>query len=762
MHFISVIFNEDITESKHSIIDSVINSANVGLLESEFEYELFETANNQRGIEIPLNKNLNEQEQELFAYRLAKRLFAKGYNNFDIDISLTEDETIARTLRRGMRGDDVKRIQREIGMPAADQDGIFGPKTERAVRAFQQKAGIQVDGIVGQQTQSAILKTRMPNSNIAIQQPGAAYIDAPYPQQDNPADKRIPDDEFDDVRLPPGTGGLPRRGNLPRYGTGPGDIEDPQKSKELPSGVGGDQALPKTGPSAGTSMFATDVEDKTAEGVWRVADNGDGTFSLVGPDGVVDRSKGSGGRFSAQKRSEMEDYAAQLNREQGLPNDNAPVEKPAIDTNLQPKSVDDVVAFDKELDQYKGLGKGELQQVIRDFVEDDNPIYAKMVLDKYNRLAQVPEGEALDIWRYAYRRGQEIGLTSMPVPPGLDDLESGSDNPPEIDTSDLPQPEIGGGQELGTPDGENYSELPVSQTDTTQANTNRTAPSFTAPTIDGPVSSIDDVNDRTQRQMIAQRQWEQKYGNVRDVSAGLPAEFTTQYLNPALEDLTRDAAEALAKELNGAPVPVAVLTMERMRQMLGVENGAEILDMAREVEQEEPDQASALSTLANIYNKLEDTAMPKEESVSPRPKGAFMFRERNEWDSLYGRTHNRDGSKKQLSVLSENKNLSEVTYDCDDKFFEDYGVMWFNTDYIDEAEYQGRKVPLGKPMKGDVKKFKVYVKNPKGNVVKVNFGQKGVKIKKSNPARRRSFRARHNCDNPGPRHKARYWSCRKW
>jgi hypothetical protein len=79
-----------------------------------------------------------------------------------------------------------------------------------------------------------------------------------------------------------------------------------------------------------------------------------------------------------------------------------------------------------------------------------------------------------------------------------------------------------------------------------------------------------------------------------------------------------------------------------------------------------------------------------------------------------------------------------------------------------EAEYQGREVKLGKPMAGDVKKFKVYVKNPAGNVVKVNFGQKGVKIKKNNPDRRRSFRARHNCDNPGPRHKARYWSCRKW
>lgn len=79
-----------------------------------------------------------------------------------------------------------------------------------------------------------------------------------------------------------------------------------------------------------------------------------------------------------------------------------------------------------------------------------------------------------------------------------------------------------------------------------------------------------------------------------------------------------------------------------------------------------------------------------------------------------------------------------------------------------EAEYQGRKVKLGKPMQGDVKKFKVYVKNDKGNVVKVNFGDPNMRIKKSNPERRKSFRARHNCDSPGPRWKARYWSCRKW
>lgn len=82
---------------------------------------------------------------------------------------------------------------------------------------------------------------------------------------------------------------------------------------------------------------------------------------------------------------------------------------------------------------------------------------------------------------------------------------------------------------------------------------------------------------------------------------------------------------------------------------------------------------------------------------------------------------------------------------------------------LEEAKYQGRSVPLNKPMKGDVKKFKVYVKDPStGNVKKVNFGDPNMKIKKYIPARRKSFRARHNCDNPGPKTKARYWSCRKW
>ena len=127
------------------------------------------------------------------------------------------------------------------------------------------------------------------------------------------------------------------------------------------------------------------------------------------------------------------------------------------------------------------------------------------------------------------------------------------------------------------------------------------------------------------------------------------------------------------------------------------------------------------------------------------------------------------GMKKKGGKMVPNcvKETTEIFYEEDGKGY-GYTFEYINDGKLDEAEYQGRKVKLGKVMQGDTKKFKVYVKNPKGNVVKVNFGQGGgakggtMRIRKSNPKARKSFRARHNCDNPGPRHKARYWSCRKW
>ena len=116
-----------------------------------------------------------------------------------------------------------------------------------------------------------------------------------------------------------------------------------------------------------------------------------------------------------------------------------------------------------------------------------------------------------------------------------------------------------------------------------------------------------------------------------------------------------------------------------------------------------------------------------------------------------------------------NKVLMEQFVETYDFIYEDiYGSVEV-VNLLQEAEYQGRKVQLGKIMQGDIKKFKVYVKNDKGKVVKVNFGFGGksakgkrMTIKKNNPERRRSFRARHNCDNPGPRWKPRYWACRTW
>ena len=99
--------------------------------------------------------------------------------------------------------------------------------------------------------------------------------------------------------------------------------------------------------------------------------------------------------------------------------------------------------------------------------------------------------------------------------------------------------------------------------------------------------------------------------------------------------------------------------------------------------------------------------------------------------------------------------LAEYITECWDKSMEE----------LEEAEYHGRKVTLGKPFltPDGPKKRSVYVKNAKGNVVKVNFGQKGVAIKKRFPNHRKSYRARHHCDTkPGPKWKANYWSCKAW
>jgi hypothetical protein len=157
-----------------------------------------------------------------------------------------------------------------------------------------------------------------------------------------------------------------------------------------------------------------------------------------------------------------------------------------------------------------------------------------------------------------------------------------------------------------------------------------------------------------------------------------------------------------------------------------------------------------------LHSKVRDALQQANESVNENNMGDKL------WEACW-KGYEKKGMKKMFGKMYPNC-VKKESYDI----FSEDGGWGYTMDGLVEAEYQGRKVKLGKPMQGDVKKFKVYVKNPKGNVVKVNFGQGGdakggtMKIRKSNPKARKSFRARHNCDSPGPRHKARYWSCRKW
>jgi hypothetical protein len=137
---------------------------------------------------------------------------------------------------------------------------------------------------------------------------------------------------------------------------------------------------------------------------------------------------------------------------------------------------------------------------------------------------------------------------------------------------------------------------------------------------------------------------------------------------------------------------------------------------------------------------------------------------------------NENMQKRTIIQISESQfeRLFEFNEETPVLIYEDHDGSVQNTNFefnglLNEAEYQGKKVQLGKIMQGDIKKFKVYVKNDKGKVVKVNFGFGGksakgkrMVIKKNNPERRKSFRARMNCDNPGPRWKPRYWACKSW
>ena len=167
------------------------------------------------------------------------------------------------------------------------------------------------------------------------------------------------------------------------------------------------------------------------------------------------------------------------------------------------------------------------------------------------------------------------------------------------------------------------------------------------------------------------------------------------------------------------------------------------------------------STGYELYHKDFTTAMQHAYDFAKKKFGITVDPDEIDSKVAMGPRKPSKGKTNSYRLKGDKGTIQVQVYGMDDGKYE---LNMYKEDVeLDEAEYQGRKVKLGKPMRGDVAKYKVYVKDPKtGNVKKVNFGDKKMEIKRDNPKRRKNFRARHNCANPGPRTKARYWSCRMW
>ena len=236
--------------------------------------------------------------------------------------------------------------------------------------------------------------------------------------------------------------------------------------------------------------------------------------------------------------------------------------------------------------------------------------------------------------------------------------------------------------------------------------------------------------------------------------------FPYQYKEGVQEDKELDSNEAMVSKM--------------LAKALGDENRWSEMtphELYAELESEKPEVADVIKLTAKmLYDvKLAENTKDPESKGDCEPCKGTGYKDGNRKSSKSCPVCDGDGEEPGFGGT---KAYEEITLDEDQDFTEEFGILGYSIDEENtfEAEYRGRKVKLNKPIRGDVKKFKVYVKDPKtGNVKKVNFGHGGtsakrktMRIRKSNPKARTSFRARHNCDNPGPKTKARFWSCRKW
>ena len=637
-NFVSVVFSQkDINEKQ--IVESMLSSANMALMESYTVYGLFESDNNNLVLKLRLDRELSESESDKFAQRLADKLFDQGYDDFDIEVSVSGVEIYEQTTPLNLN--DYKRQIEAAGPFTVSANGmnVTNRDTGGYVAGVNQNgnlwSGSQViTDIVrrGQtdarqptgpgQTTSAPTTAREPSGSLsAFAQSGQGGI------ANNPEESQAISELQDRLRA----AGFDPGATDGRYGPNTANaVRQFQQSNNL--SVDGD-----AGPQTINLLLAAEPEaDPDAQ---PAGEPESGDQSPV-PGAPEPRSDGSVAA-DPDNTGNAEDPEAQPFT-QDTPSAARQLFMATRRFFVNQNAIFRVMSSLQSPEEW-----AQLQQ---DFLDQ----YDRNLLDRLeSRL------NSRDMIRYVWDPLGRIGVSredteTQPQPDDRDDTEA--------------QPQTDDGDDTGTsPD----------QGGTDDAET-QTEPEGPGETQSGSENGMN---------------WSvTPSGEITIGVGGTELQFTIDRSQAA------DGSIEITTEFDGE------------RQTVGV------------VESETPELYAALTRLLDTRN----------ESIS------------------------------YSNPIIEAFEIDEETFDGND-FYEAYGELWFNEDdQLDEAEYQGRKVKLGKPMRGDVKKFKVYVRKPNGKVVKVNFGDPDMKIKKSNPKRRKSFRARHNCDNPGPRWKARYWSCRAW
>lgn len=198
------------------------------------------------------------------------------------------------------------------------------------------------------------------------------------------------------------------------------------------------------------------------------------------------------------------------------------------------------------------------------------------------------------------------------------------------------------------------------------------------------------------------------------------------------------------------------------------------VDVSKKVDGKHPPCGRSKATTKG-YPKCRPSKKVSKET--PKTSGSYSKDEKKSMTAQKRRAEKKEpktgtGHKPTMTKFDENRIISLVINEIkklDKVIYEDtYGSVEYTVyvadNMINEAEYQGRKVTLNKPFltPGGPKKRSVYVKNKKGNVVKVNFGDPNMRIKKNIPSHRKSFRARHHCETAKDKTTPRYWSCKFW